>query len=122
LILKDNRPLAGLAQADFNPNLQGLVGAILAQPDPIVIGANQPDLKSQIELLTFVAETEIKTDELEPQSEVIKTAAELKRERIKARMQLLPDLIKAAEDSNDQNQVAQLSQEHITLSQQLNNL
>jgi len=122
LVLKDNKHLEGLDQADFNPNLQGLVAAILAESDPIVIGTKIPDLKSQIELLTFIAETEIKEDELVPESEIAKTALELKRERVKARMQILPDLIKVAEDSHDQDLVAKLSQEHITLSQQLNNL
>jgi len=122
LVLKDNKYLQDFTQADFSPNLHGLVGAIVSESNPKTIGENLPDLKSQIELLTFVVETEIKADELSAEGEAAKTAIELKRERVKARMQVLPDLIKAAEDNRDQESVAKLSQEHITLSQQLNNL
>lgn len=121
LLLKLNKYVEGPV-SDFHPSLQELATVMLTESDPTQIAQKKPELQSQIQLLTFVAETENKEQELESLSELEKTARELKRERTKARMQLIPDLIKAAEQANDLTKASELAQEHINLTQQLNKL
>ena len=110
LALKDNRILEGLTEADFSNDHQALVAVMKTEPDSAKIILANPTLKDQIELLTFVAETDVREEEVEPKTELQNTASEFKNERKKIQMQAWTDELKIAEQSGDKHKAEALLQ------------
>jgi hypothetical protein len=75
----------------------------------------------RLELLSFAAESEMKEQQLDPNSELGKTASELKKLILKEEMQELANKIAMAEKSKDRATVEQLSKRYVLLSNQLKN-
>src|SRR3989344_512471 len=110
LVLKDNKIFEGLTEADFTKDHQALVAVMKTEADAAKIILANPTLKDQIELLTFVAETDVREEEVEPKIELQNTVSEFKNERKKIQMQIWTDELKAAEQSGDKAQAEVLLQ------------
>ncbi|MBX4187281.1 MAG: DNA primase [Candidatus Doudnabacteria bacterium] len=85
------------------------------------LGLSLPDSPAERELLIFAAEMDMKEQMLEPKNELPKVAMEYKKLVTKERMKKLAEEITLAEQQKNKQLLEQLSQEYVTLSQQVKN-
>ncbi|HEX5429511.1 MAG TPA: DNA primase [Patescibacteria group bacterium] len=86
------------------------------------LGLNIPAEADKRELLMFAAETETAEQDLDPATELARTASELKRLILRQKMERVTSDLMAAEKNKDRNLTEKLSVEFAKLSQQMKGL
>ena len=89
------------------------------EPDLERLSKAYPNLASELELLVFAAEIDLKEQGQDPSAELPKIAEQLKQMLLRSRMQELSEQIKNAELNKNKTLIDQLSQEYVSLSQQI---
>ena len=85
------------------------------------MGFTEPADTAKKELLVFSAEMDMKEQDLDASAELPKIITEYKKLITKDRMQQLAQQITLAEQQKNKELLEQLSQEYVTLSQQVKN-
>jgi len=119
LILSLNalKVLDGFEPADFEEgNRQVFINIKKEGSDAGKLKKAHPDLAEKIDLLIFGAETDVKEQDLEAESELTKTSAEFLRTLLKKQMQRLTEQITTAEQKGDKELIKKLSEEYLALS------
>ena len=89
------------------------------EPDLERLSKAYPNLASELELLVFAAEIDLKEQGQDPSAELPKIAEQLKQMLLRSRMQELSEQIKNAELNKNKTLIDQLSHEYVSLSQQI---
>jgi DNA primase len=89
------------------------------EPDLGKLSHSHPNHASELELLVFASEIDMKEQGQDPKVELPRIAEQLKQMVLRQRMQELSEQIKNAELNKNKSMIDELSKEYISLSQQI---
>ncbi|MBX4188179.1 MAG: DNA primase [Candidatus Doudnabacteria bacterium] len=121
LVAKNNGPLKDFETDDFSENSRPIHRLLVERGFVSVMDLKKtdPELATKQELLLFAAQLEAEEQKLNPEQELLRVKADLKRIILKERMQHITDQLRVAERSKDKEQLVKLSEQFTKLSQEI---
>lgn len=111
--LEENREVVKFLKSAVSGSLQSTKNGELP------VGKSNQSLAAKLELLMFAAQVEASEQNLNPEGELLRVKAELKKTMLKERMTILADQLKAADHAHDKELVAKLSEQFTKVSQEI---